>query len=219
MNIPMKELVIFDLDGTLVDSIADLTTAVNQALEKCGWPLHTSDEYRLMVGDGVLKLFERALPEGERTEENVLRIRDLFIPFYEIHNTDLSRPYEGVVELIGELRRRGVRMAVASNKYHVATVKIIDHFFGADTFELVLGNRDGVPRKPEPTIVNEILERVGVERENTLYVGDTSVDMLTAKNARVDCLAVSWGFRPVVELAQHNPLAIIDKPCQLLDYL
>lgn len=219
MDIRMKELVIFDLDGTLVDSIDDLTTAVNQALEKCGWPLHTADEYRLMVGEGVLKLFERALPEDERTEENVLRIRDLFVPFYEIHNTDLSLPYSGIVALVDELRRRGVRMAVASNKYHAATVKIIDHFFGVGTFEIVLGNRDGVPRKPDPTIVNEILESLGVEREKTLYVGDTSVDMLTAKNAEVDCLAVSWGFRPVVELAEHNPLAIIEKPCQLLDYL
>ena len=215
----MKKLVIFDLDGTLVDSIADLTVAVNQALEKCGWPLHTADEYRRMVGDGVMKLFERALPEGERTQTNVERIRDLFIPFYEIHNTDLSRPYNGIVELLTQLKERGVRLAVASNKYHSATLKIIDHFFGHIGFELILGNREGVARKPDPAIVNEILDTLGVARQDVLYVGDTSVDMHTARNARVDCVGVSWGFRPKVELQQHNPLSVIDNPQQILDFL
>lgn len=215
----MKQLVIFDLDGTLLNSIGDLCVSVNQALEKCGFPIHTEDSYRFMVGDGVMKLFERALPEGGRTEENVLRIRDLFIPFYEVHNADRSHPYEGVVGLLEELQTRGVRMAVASNKYHSATLKLIRHFFPTIHFEVVFGNREGVPRKPDPQIVEEILERVGVAKNEVLYVGDTNVDMQTAKNAGVDCIGVSWGFRPKVELAAHNPLAIIDHPSELLGYL
>lgn len=215
----MKQLVIFDLDGTLINSIGDLCVSVNQALEQCGFPTHEEDAYRFMVGDGVMKLFERALPEEARSEENILRIRDLFVPFYEVHNADRSHPYEGIVELLAELQRRGVRMAVASNKYHSATLKLIRHFFPEIRFELVLGNREGVPRKPDPQIVEEILTHVGVAKEEVLYVGDTNVDMQTAKRAEVDCLGVSWGFRPRVELAAHNPLAIIDHPSELLGYL
>lgn len=215
----MKQLVIFDLDGTLINSIGDLCVSVNQALEKCGFATHPEDAYRFMVGDGVMKLFERALPEEARTEENILRIRDLFIPFYEVHNADRSHPYEGIPELLDELQRRGVKMAVASNKYHSATLKLISHFFPNIHFELVLGNREGVPRKPNPQIVTEILEYTAVGKNDVLYVGDTNVDMQTAKSAEVDCLGVSWGFRPKVELAAHNPLAIIDNPSELLGYL
>lgn len=210
---------IFDLDGTLINSIGDLCVSVNQALEKCGFATHPEDAYRFMVGDGVIKLFERALPEGGRTKENILRIRDLFIPFYEVHNADLSHPYEGIPELLEELQKRGVKMAVASNKYHSATLKLIAHFFPNIHFELVLGNREGVPRKPNPQIVEEILEYTKVGKNEVLYVGDTNVDMQTAKSAEVDCLGVSWGFRPKVELAAHNPLAIIDNPSQLIDYI
>ena len=210
---------IFDLDGTLINSIGDLCVSVNQALEKCGFATHPEDAYRFMVGDGVMKLFERALPEGARTEENILRIRDLFIPFYELHNADLSHPYEGIPELLEDLQKRGVKMAVASNKYHSATLKLIAHFFPNIHFELVLGNREGVPRKPNPRIVEEILEYTKVGKNEVLYVGDTNVDMQTAKSAEVDCLGVSWGFRPKVELAAHNPLAIIDNPSQLIDYI
>ena len=215
----MKRLVIFDLDGTLINSIGDLCVSVNQALEKCGFATHPEDAYRFMVGDGVMKLFERALPEGARTEENILRIRDLFIPFYEVHNADLSHPYEGIPELLEELQKRGVKMAVASNKYHSATLKLIAHFFPNIHFELVLGNREGVPRKPNPQIVEEILEYTKVGKNEVLYVGDTNVDMQTAKSAEVDCLGVSWGFRPKVELAAHNPLAIINNPSELIDYI
>lgn len=215
----MKKLVIFDLDGTLINSIGDLCVSVNQALEKCGFPTHPEDAYRFMVGDGVMKLFERALPAEARTEENILRIRDLFIPFYELHNADRSHPYEGIPELLEALQQRGVRMAVASNKYHTATLSLIRHFFPNIDFELVLGNREGVPRKPHPQIVEEILAHTGVTREEVLYVGDTNVDMQTARNASVACVGVAWGFRPKVELAAHNPLAIIDSPAELLGCL
>lgn len=215
----MKRLVIFDLDGTLLNSVGDLCVSVNQALRACGFPTHQESAYKQMVGDGVMKLFERALPEKERTEENILRIRDLFIPFYEVHNADLTRPYEGVVELLRELRDRGVRMAVASNKYHSATLKLIGHFFSDIPFEVVLGHREGCPRKPDPQIVDEILAATQVGREEVLYVGDTNVDMQTARNAEVASVGVSWGFRPRVELEAHKPLAIIDHPSELLKLL
>ncbi len=215
----MKRLIIFDLDGTLLNSIADLAVAVNLALGACGYPIHPEEAYRFMVGDGVRKLFERALPEAERTPENIERIREHFMPYYDLHNADLSRPYEGIVELLEELQQRGVRMAVASNKYHSATQKLIAHYFPTICFEVVLGQRDGVPVKPNPQIVKEILAHCGASKNEVLYVGDTNVDMQTAKNAEVDVLGVSWGFRPREELVAHCPLAIIDHPLQLLEYI
>lgn len=215
----MKQLVIFDLDGTLLNTIGDLTVAVNHTLGECGFPLRTYDEVRSMVGDGVLKLLERALPEAERTSNNLTRAREIFLPFYGAHNAEKTHPYEGIPELLEELRKKGVKMAVASNKYHAATCKLIPHYFPTIPFEVVLGQREGVPAKPHPQIVEDILREVGVGREEVLYVGDTNVDMLTAKAAEVDPVAVDWGFRPREELAAHSPLAIISHPLELLDYL
>lgn len=215
----MKRLVIFDLDGTLINSIADLTVAVNQALVACGYPIHSEQECSLMVGNGVRKLFERALPEEERTTENIERIREHFMPFYDLHNADLSRPYEGICELLEQLQTRGIRIAVASNKYHSATLKLIAHYFPTISFDLVLGHREGIPAKPHPQIVDDIIAHTGVLKEEILYVGDTSVDMQTAENAGVDVVGVSWGYRPRKELATHNPLALIDHPSELLQYL
>lgn len=215
----MKRLVIFDLDGTLLNTIDDLAVAVNRALAACGFPTHPEEAYRFMVGDGVRKLFERALPEAERTPENIERIRGQFMPYYDLHNADLSRPYEGIAELLEELQQRGVKMAVASNKYHAATAKLVAHYFPTIRFEVVLGQREGVPVKPNPQIVSEIEGLCGVSKDGVLYVGDSNVDMQTAANAEVDVLGVSWGFRPREELAAHNPMAIIDHPSQLLNYL
>ncbi len=215
----MKRLVIFDLDGTLINSIADLAVAVNLALKSCGYPTHPEEAYKFMVGDGINKLFERALPESERTEENIARIRSEFIPYYEVHNADFSRPYEGIPELLAELQRRGVKMAVASNKYHSATCKLIAHYFPEIDFYPVYGNREGVPVKPDPQIVSDILAVLDIPKSDVLYVGDTNVDMRTAINACVDCVGVAWGFRPKEELAAHNPMALIDYPAELLDYL
>ena len=214
-----KQLVIFDLDGTLLNTIGDLTVAVNHTLGECGFPLHTYDEVRSMVGDGVLKLLERALPEAERTSNNLTRAREIFLPFYGAHNAEKTHPYEGIPELLEELRKKGIKMAVASNKYHAATCKLIPYYFPTIPFEVVLGQREGVPAKPHPQIVSDILAEVGVGRREVLYVGDTNVDMLTAKAAEVDPVAVDWGFRPREELAAHTPLAIISHPLELLDYL
>lgn len=215
----MKRLVIFDLDGTLLNTIADLTVAVNYALDRCGYPSQPMEAIQRMVGDGIMKLIERAMPEEERTAEKLAIMRSHFLPYYESHNAELSKPYEGIAELLTELKKRGVGMAVASNKYQAATRKLIPHYFPGIPFSPILGQREGVPAKPNPQIVEEILAQTGVARDEVLYVGDTNVDMLTAKAAEVDCVAVSWGFRPVAELSEHNPLAIIDNPLQLLDYL
>ena len=215
----MKQLVIFDLDGTLLNTIADLAEAVNRALVACGFVEHPTDAYRFFVGDGVSKLFERALPPDARTAENIARIRTHFMPYYEAHTADLSRPYEGILELLADLQSRGVKMAVASNKYQAATQKLVRHYFGDTEFVAVFGQREGVAIKPDPQIIFDVLEVAGVTPEDVIYVGDSNVDMQTGTRAGVDTVGVSWGFRPREELVAHNPLAIIDHPLQLLDLL
>lgn len=206
----MKKLVIFDLDGTLLNTIADLALSTNYALDKLGYPTHEVEAYNFMVGNGINKLFERALPEGEKTEENVLRVRKEFVPFYDMHNADESRPYPGIPELLSRLQDAGIQVAVASNKYQAATQKLIAHYFPTIKFTAVFGQRDGVNVKPDPTIVFDILKIANIEKNDVLYVGDSGVDMQTAANAGVTACGVTWGFRPRAELEEFNPAYIVD---------
>ncbi len=215
----MKRLVIFDLDGTLLDTVADLAAAVNHALEGMGLPAHSVETIRTFVGNGIGKLLERALPERERTEENLARMRAAFLPYYDAHNADLSRPYPGVVAVLEELQRRGLMLAVASNKYQAATERLVAHFFPTIRFVCVLGQREHVPVKPDPTIVRDIMETAGVEAAEVLYVGDSGVDMQTARNAAVDAVGVAWGFRSREELEAFSPLAVLDGAEELLTFL
>ncbi len=212
----MKRLGIFDLDGTLLDTVADLAAAVNHALRGMGFPAHDVDTIRTFVGNGVGKLQERALPEGERTGENLARMRAAFLPYYDAHNADLSRPYPGVEAVLEELQRRGLMLAVASNKYQAATERLVAHFFPTVRFVRVLGQREDVPVKPHPAIVLDIMKTAGVETAEVLYVGDSGVDMQTARNAGVDAVGVAWGFRPRQELEAFAPLAVIDKAEELV---
>ena len=215
----MKKLVIFDLDGTLLNTIADLAASTNQALRHFCYPEHPTEAYRFFVGNGINKLFERALPESERTEENVLRIRSKFIPYYNEHNADFSTPYPDIPEVLHILQEHGLMLAVASNKYQLATEKLIAHYFPTIRFVKVLGQREGIPVKPDPTIVNDILKIAHVSKEEVLYVGDSGVDMQTAINAGVDAVGVTWGFRPRTELEPLKPLGLIDKAKELLTYI
>ena len=215
----MKKLVIFDLDGTLLDTIADLAMATNHALQQLGYPTRLVDEIRTFVGNGINKLLERSLPDSEKSEANILRLRTHFLPYYDAHNADLSTPYPGIPSLLQALQQKGLMIAVASNKYQTATVKLIHHYFHDIFFVEILGQREGVPVKPDPSIVSDIIQKAGVSKEEVLYVGDSNVDMQTAHNAGVDAIGVAWGFRPRAELEALQPLAVIDKAEELLDYL
>lgn len=215
----MKRLAIFDLDGTLIDTIADLATATNHALTQFGYPTHTVDEYRFFVGNGINKLFERALPEGEKSQENILKIRAEFVPFYNIHNADLSRPYPGIHQMLSALQKAGMRLAVASNKYQEATVKLISQYFPDIRFTAVFGQREGVPTKPDPQVIEEIIRMADVNKSTTVYIGDSSVDMETGRNARVTTIGVSWGFRPRTELEAYHPDFIADCSNDILHFL
>lgn len=215
----MKKLVIFDLDGTLLNTIDDLAAATNQALAKLGYAQHPTPAYLRFVGNGINKLFERALPQQARTQENVLRVRELFVPYYNEHGTDLTRPYDGIVSLLESLQKQGLKLAVASNKYQAATGELVKHYFPQIAFSAVLGQREGLPTKPDPLFVKEILKQTSCSEADTLYVGDSDVDMQTAKNAGVDACAVTWGFRLKEELAAYAPKYMADKPQDILNML
>lgn len=215
----MKKLVIFDLDGTLLDTIADLATATNHALKQLGYPCHDTETIRTYVGNGINKLLERALPESERTEANVMKMRSFFVSYYDEHNADLSTPYPGIISLLETLQDKGIMVAVASNKYQVATEKLIRHYCPTIDFIEVLGQREGIAVKPDPTIVSDILKKADVTPEETLYVGDSGVDMQTAINASIDAIGVAWGFRPRTELESYQPKGIITEASELLEFI
>ena len=215
----MKKLVIFDLDGTLLDTIADLAESTNHALKQLGYPTHDVETIRTFVGNGINKLLERALPLQEQTEENVRLMRSHFVPYYDAHNADLSSPYPGIVHLLEDLQEKGIMIAVASNKYQEATVKLVKHYFPTINFIEILGQREGINVKPDPSIVFDILQKANVNKEEVLYVGDSGVDMQTAINAGVDAVGVTWGFRPRTELEGFQPMGLIDKAEELLGFI
>ena len=215
----MKKLVIFDLDGTLVNTLTDLTECVNYALNQCSFPQHSFDEYRYFVGNGINKLIERALPEAYRDVETIMKVKAIFVEYYMQHKTDKSYVYPGINDLLRSLQNKRIMLAVASNKYHEATLEMITHYFPAINFAKVLGQRDGIPTKPNPQIVEEILEATDICKDDVLYVGDSGVDMLTANNAGVDSVGVDWGLRTVEELKANNAKYIISNPMEILDII
>ena len=214
-------LLIFDLDGTLINTIDDLGQACNHALSACGFPTHTIEDYPRLVGNGINKLIERALPEQHRNETTVLRLREYFVPFYDKHNCDLTRPYNGIPELLKALKAAGHTLAVASNKYQAATEKIVAHFF-PNTFDVVLGERVGVPRKPDPQIVWDIIHRLSPLASNLspiYYVGDSLVDAATARAADLPFVACTWGFCTKEQLQTAQPNYMVSHPSEILGCL
>jgi phosphoglycolate phosphatase len=211
-------IIIFDLDGTLINTIDDLGQACNYALSACGFPTHKIEDYPRLVGNGINKLIERALPEEHRNEATVLRLREYFVPFYDQHNCDLTRPYDGIPELLQTLKAAGHTLAVASNKYQAATEKIVAHFF-PNTFDVVLGERENVPRKPDPQIVWDIIHRLSPLTSNLspiYYIGDSLVDAATAKAAEVPFVACTWGFCTREQLESASPEYMVDHPLEIL---
>lgn len=210
----MKQLVIFDLDGTLLNTIADLGTATNYALKKNGYNEHPLSSYNYMVGNGVRKLMERAAPDAstEQIDQLLLDFRE----YYDGHCTDQTQPYPGIPELLRSLRAEGVKIAVASNKYQAAVDKIITHYFPDIEFAVMRGERVDFPKKPDPSIVFAILSEVPTPKAQVLMVGDSAVDMETARRACVESVGVTWGFRPVSELRSAFADHIVSAPTDIL---
>lgn len=210
-------LVIFDLDGTLLNTIADLAAAANHALKQLGFPEHSPEAYPYFVGNGVRRLLERVLPEDARTPENIDAMLEHFRAYYDVHLADLTRPYPGIEKMLHELRDKEVNVAVASNKYQLAVERLINHFFPSVEWATVEGQKEGVPTKPDPSIVFGILSKCPTPKSEVLYVGDSGVDMETARRAGVTSMGVTWGFRPVYELTEHFADHIAHHPDNIVE--
>ncbi|MFI3327630.1 MAG: HAD family hydrolase [Rikenellaceae bacterium] len=215
----MKKLVIFDLDGTLINTIEDLAAACDEVLKRNGLPTYSVAEYQEFVGSGIMRLVERALPEEKRTEEFVAKIRAEFVEYYFENIDKKTKVYRGIESLLRELQEREVAIAVASNKFQEGTRKLVASFFPDIRFEAVLGQRPNVPLKPHPSIIREIIQITSYAPDKILYVGDSGIDMQTAKAAGVESVGVSWGFRPVKELEENGADHIIDNPNDILSII
>ena len=207
---------IFDLDGTLLDTLGDLAASVNYALRTHGMPEHSIDDVRRFVGNGVRKLMERAIPDGAdnpRFDETFATFRQ----YYMAHSLDTTRPYEGIPETLATLKARGCHLAVVSNKMMAATQALCHHFF-PDTIEVAIGEDEaaGIRRKPAPDTVFAALKTLGVGKEDAAYVGDSDVDIQTARNAGLPCISVLWGFRDRDFLISHGAQTFITHPAELL---
>ena len=217
---------IFDLDGTLLDTLADLAAAVNYALRQHGMPEHTIDDVRRFVGNGVRKLMERAIPDGEKNPDFEATFAT-FREYYMHHSLDTTRPYPGIIETLEALKAKGCRLAVVSNKMMAATKELCQHFF-ADPIEVAIGENEaaGIRKKPAPDTVFEALRQLNdisltshhspLTSDLAVYVGDSDVDLETANNSGLPCISVLWGFRDRDFLIQHGAKTFISAPSELL---
>lgn len=217
MSATKYKLVIFDLDGTVLNTLDDLTYSVAYALSKAGYPTRTKEEVRSFVGNGIHKLIERAVPSNT-SEESIELVYNIFKQHYELHCTDNTAPYDGITELLKKLRKCDLKTAVISNKADFAVKKLCDKYF-PELFELTVGERTGIAKKPSPDSVNEALRTLKIPHEATIYVGDSEVDILTAKNAGIACISVSWGFKDKQFLIDNGATRIADDAEALAELL
>ena len=212
----MYNTYIFDLDGTLLDTITDLAASCNYALRTHGMPEHSVDDVRRFVGNGVRKLMERAIPNGAENPDFEATFAT-FREHYMHHSLDTTQPYPGIPEVLADLKARGCRLAVVSNKMMAATVELCRHFF-PDTIEVAIGEHEveGIRKKPAPDTVFAALRELGVEKDRAVYVGDSDVDVQTAANSGLPCISVLWGFRDRDFLTQHGAKTFVSAPSELL---
>ena len=201
---------IFDLDGTLLDTLDDLAASTNYALRHNGLPEHTTDDVRRFVGNGVRKLIERAVPRGEEHPLFEQTLAD-FREYYTRHSSDCTRPYPGVMELLGRLRSHGKKVAVVSNKFHAATEALCCHYFPS-LVDVAIGESVGIRKKPAPDTVVEALRQLGVDKSGAVYVGDSDVDIETARQSGLPCISVLWGFRDRPFLLSHGATTLVERP-------
>lgn len=205
---------VFDLDGTLLNTIVDLAASTNYALRTHGMPEHSVDDVRRFVGNGVKLLMERAIPGGLSNPDFEATYAD-FRKHYLEHSLDTTQPYPGIMDLLAELRRRGKRIAVVSNKFYAATRELCAHFFG-DYVEVAIGEREDIRKKPAPDTVIEALRQLGVTKEGAVYIGDSDVDVATARNSGLPCISVLWGFRDRDFLIEHGATTFVTRPEEIL---
>lgn len=212
----MYKAVIFDLDGTILNTLDDLYYSTNYALEKFNLPKRTYEEIRCFVGNGVKVLIEKAVGEN-----NLHLVDNVILEFknhYQVHSLDHIRKYDGIDEVLTTLKNSGIKLAVVTNKFNLAAQDIVSKYF-PNIFDYVLGESSDLKRKPYPDMCNFVLNKLEVNTSETLYVGDSDVDILTAQNSNLKCLSCSWGFKTKEELISYNANVIIDNPCEILNYI
>lgn len=208
------DTVIWDLDGTLLDTLIDLKNAVNFAMRTLGYPERPLSDIKVFVGNGVKKLIELAIPDGDKNP-NYDKAYELFCVHYAAHNLDNTKPYPGILDVIEELRRRGVKQAIVSNKVDDAVKKLNNEFFKVD---FAIGVTDYKIRKPAPDMVWKACDALEADRSKTVYIGDSEVDLKAASNANLPCISVLWGFRTREDLMPFSPATLVETPDQLLKF-
>lgn len=209
------DAVIFDLDGTLLDTLDDLMEATNYALGQMGYPARSRKEVEAFVGNGVAKLMERAVPAGTSPADTAKAL-DIFKPYYALHSKDKTAPYPGILDTLKSLRSMGCKLAVVSNKFDAAVKALAQDYFPG-LMDMAAGENEagGVPKKPDPTMVLRTLEFLGVSPDRAVYVGDSDVDLQTARNSGLPCISVTWGFRDRTFLLEHGATTLIHHPSEL----
>ena len=217
VKIMKYELAVFDMDGTILNTLDDLTDATNHALRTFGYPEHSIEEVRFFVGNGIAKLIERATPAGTSEEERV-RVRAEFMDYYKIHSADKTGPYPGINDLLKKLRAAGVRTAVVSNKPDVAVRELVKTYYDG-LFDAAVGDMEGQAVKPAPDMCLKVFKKLGMGPEKAVYIGDSDTDIQTARNAGLDEILVSWGFRGRQFLTEHGAKNICDTPDEVYDVI
>lgn len=213
----MYKLAVFDMDGTILDTLEDLKDSTNFALEKCGYPMRSYDEVRRFVGNGIRKLIERAVPKG-LTVEQIDRVHEVFTEHYKVHCADKTKAYDGIKPLLEKLRASGVKTAVVSNKADYGVQELCREYFDG-LFDYAVGEREGIRRKPAPDAVNEALRVLGIDKSEAVYIGDSDVDFETAKNAELPCISVLWGFRDEEFLREKGATLFVRDPAEIYDII
>jgi len=211
------KLAIFDMDGTILNTLEDLKNSLNYALQKQGFSPRTTDEVRSFVGNGIRLLIERGVPKNATPSETD-SVFDTFNEHYALHCADTTQPYNGIIAAVNELKAQGIKVAVVSNKADYAVQSLCKRYFDG-LFDCAIGQTDKIRKKPYPDSVNEILKRYGISPEDTVYIGDSDVDIQTAKNAKTDCISVDWGFRSREFLAENGATHIVSTTDEMLDLI
>lgn len=211
------KVAIFDLDGTILNTLDDLTDSFNHILACENMPTRTHDEIRSFVGNGIHKLIERGVPSGT-SPHDIEKVYTEFKKYYAVHCADKTKPYDGIPELLEELKNNGIKLAVVSNKADFAVQSLCEQYFSG-LFDCVIGERSGVRCKPAPYAVNEVISALKAERSDVVYIGDSDVDIQTAKNAGIDCISVSWGFRDTDFLQKNGAKTIVNAPNEILNII
>ena len=214
-----KKIFIFDMDGTLLNTLEDLMISTNYALSQFNYPTHTIEEIRFFVGNGVAKLIERAIPDG-LTNPNYEKCLEIFKKHYAKNMYNHTSAYIGIPELLKKLKDKGIKTAVVSNKFDLAVKELSNKYFG-DLIDIAIGENEqaGIKKKPAPDTVFEVLNLVNLKSEDAIYIGDSDVDIMTAKNSNMPCISVTWGFRDREFLIKNDATIIVDKPEEILKYV